>query len=1456
MGSVDAEDDGKLELNDSGCVQDESLAQEYQAKEPFNPEAMENGYTGQARLLDLSDDVLLCILKYCSPHDLKALGFTCARLGALVLERSLWVTVDARDVNTSRNRMRWLLGALHEGTRDLLLTGYAEQAKGCRGHVNRTRKEVEEEQIKQSERRDEFLCGRRGIDFDGRYYAAQSTIREVDAPVEIENINGPAGPVEPPFPLIRQHARLHINAQQLPRQSSSPSWPEECEWEDPDAEQIQEVSCGDTGGCPGPVFTLTALMIKEIRAKCPKLASLSLERCNINCNKISPSIFPPSLKRLSLRGTRCYNPPLDKSYLFRIHDYLPALEFLDLSECPWLEPAALLPLSKLVNLRVLLMQECPAMAEFVAYVSLATRYGFRALQVLDLRGSPVGDSEVSALGWLPELQELYLEAPKAPDAPPSPLAHHHYIGDPLPKYAHMDNWELEIPEYYKSRSWSESESAESSMEDIEAQVEMVRETYDHPTHPFSIELHTRVIQAAPRALAQMNDSSENNLRADPLGLASRPLMREVAQGGMVISDDMTQRNIALRVPPMNGRNEALHRAGINEAEIVQRGEANRYEAATARAAGVRRNAEQSDAEPGPSKRSKTNDDKNTSYKIDEAENGECSKDTEKDDAEKAACKFKIFKNKYVSKPGPSNNDKGNDNKSPDKAVNKKNREDVENITNSLVNRNLNTDKEIDETVDKMVKAVHGVQTVLDETGLTGTVRYEYNLADEGDSQDDKPNEAPSQPKKSSNYEDEYKTYKYNLRVNDGAGPSKESGAKSNEENSSKDKKESQKEKSTQNDPKFKIDVNEEAGTSGYSIRNRSSLDGEPSAKKTRRTSNDKQGKGRKNTVNKTEERNVEMQEAESDQLENERLKPDSSDEEKDKTANNKQDTTKKRPRTRKTTESSEREKDVNEEGPRDQEMRENEREDEEPQERERDVRVEPNQPPQYVRFRRNQEPVIIQCPVYRNEQRPDQPGQPPAADNPAPAEARHHVLYVNLGQQLHAVYRLLPNRPFPPARARAPLADHLDNSALVSGRRWRTTWTTARLSQVSYTHGSQQLHAVHRLLPNRPFPPARARAPLADHLDNSALVSGRRWRTTWTTARLSQVSYTHGSQQLHAVHRLLPNRPFPPARARAPLADHLDNSALVSGRRWRTTWTTARLSQVSYTHGSQQLHAVYRLLPNRPFPPARARAPLADHLDNSALVSGPSPRRGLGRRWRTTWTTARLSQVSYTHGSQQLHAVYRLLPNRPFPPARARAPLADHLDNSALVSDASIRRFGRADGEDVNIVHIGPHGPQIGGRDTSGRPNRSNLRILSARGYRHITDRRPRAADRRPRHLRPAQPVQPEDTLRPGLPAHHRQVGGVGDIVHIGAHGPQIGGRDTSGRPNRSNLRILSARGYRHITDRSLVHLATAAPHLHTLDFSGTNVTAEGVERFKTLRPDVSISSSTFRMEVPLEEQQ
>ncbi|KPJ20567.1 hypothetical protein RR46_00153 [Papilio xuthus] len=255
----------------------------------------------------------------------------------------------------------------------------------------------------------------------------------------------------------RQHALFHIQARQLPRVVSTPSWPDEPRneaWELVAEDFIPAEKDQKPGKCTGPRFTFTGSMYFKLIDKCPKLTTLVLEYCNINCRTIQLSHLPATLKTLSLKGAKCFNLLMDRSFLFKIQDALPDLETLDFSECDWLDPSSFLPLSKLRALTRLRLRDCPRLSEFVAYSSLASRYGFRVLQSqilvspnqeLDLRGCPVGDSEVSSLSWLPELRVLQLASHRPASAP----GHRHHRLAKAPSVVSLQQWEIEEPDFFK-----------------------------------------------------------------------------------------------------------------------------------------------------------------------------------------------------------------------------------------------------------------------------------------------------------------------------------------------------------------------------------------------------------------------------------------------------------------------------------------------------------------------------------------------------------------------------------------------------------------------------------------------------------------------------------------------------------------------------------------------------------------------------------------------------------------------------------------------------------------------------------------------------------------------------------------------------------------------------------------------------------------------------------------------
>ncbi|KPJ00390.1 hypothetical protein RR46_06980 [Papilio xuthus] len=310
----------------SGDVDDNNIKDENKDSQLYN--GYENGnFTIQ--LLDFSDDVLLIILRNLSPRDLKALGFTCMRFASLVLERSLWRKVDARGQPCGTARFKWLLNAIHDDTKSLMLTGYAGQNDGCWGHY-------------------------------------------VPKPGEEEPKDGTV--VEPAVPRIhemqfcarnryrRQHALFHIQARQLPRVVSTPSWPDEPRneaWELVAEDFIPAEKDQKPGKCTGPRFTFTGSMYFKLIDKCPKLTTLVLEYCNINC-RTSQILVSPN-------------------------------------------------------------------------------------QELDLRGCPVGDSEVSSLSWLPELRVLQLASHRPASAP----GHRHHRLAKAPSAVSLQQWEIEEPDFFK-----------------------------------------------------------------------------------------------------------------------------------------------------------------------------------------------------------------------------------------------------------------------------------------------------------------------------------------------------------------------------------------------------------------------------------------------------------------------------------------------------------------------------------------------------------------------------------------------------------------------------------------------------------------------------------------------------------------------------------------------------------------------------------------------------------------------------------------------------------------------------------------------------------------------------------------------------------------------------------------------------------------------------------------------
>lgn len=152
-------------------------------------------------------------------------------------------------------------------------------------------------------------------------------------------------------------------------------------------------------------------IIKRIALKSPFLEHLYFNQIWFDWNRdFTINKFPPNLR--SLHFNNCILPK-DRRRAARtftnIFEHMPHLEELRLEYCNFFAPNDLMPLSKLNNLKILSLRGCKKFRNCVPYISLSCRFGFKKLEVLDLRATNISDSEVQCLNALKSLKELYLE---------------------------------------------------------------------------------------------------------------------------------------------------------------------------------------------------------------------------------------------------------------------------------------------------------------------------------------------------------------------------------------------------------------------------------------------------------------------------------------------------------------------------------------------------------------------------------------------------------------------------------------------------------------------------------------------------------------------------------------------------------------------------------------------------------------------------------------------------------------------------------------------------------------------------------------------------------------------------------------------------------------------------------------------------------------------------------------
>lgn len=146
------------------------------------------------------------------------------------------------------------------------------------------------------------------------------------------------------------------------------------------------------------------------------MESLYMQDAYVDSNKIGIANFPPKLKSLTLNN--CYlsaNHNPRSSFFSKINFHFKNLEELAVEHCNWFDTHDLIAFSKIPNLKYLSLRGCSSFKDCVPYGSIATRFGFQSLEVLDVRETPVTDSDIQCFNMTKSLKELRLQCPKTPE---------------------------------------------------------------------------------------------------------------------------------------------------------------------------------------------------------------------------------------------------------------------------------------------------------------------------------------------------------------------------------------------------------------------------------------------------------------------------------------------------------------------------------------------------------------------------------------------------------------------------------------------------------------------------------------------------------------------------------------------------------------------------------------------------------------------------------------------------------------------------------------------------------------------------------------------------------------------------------------------------------------------------------------------------------------------------------
>lgn len=156
-------------------------------------------------------------------------------------------------------------------------------------------------------------------------------------------------------------------------------------------------------------FTQT---LSSVFPRVVQLKVLELEGVSLDFEYIHITEFPATLRRLKLKDCSVRVGDTPKSIFYSIELHLLDLEDLSIEDNSWFEPYYIMGLSKLPSLRRLSLKGCQALCKFVPYGSMAARFGFQKLESLDLRQTPINNSDLQCFSAIENLKELLLESPQ------------------------------------------------------------------------------------------------------------------------------------------------------------------------------------------------------------------------------------------------------------------------------------------------------------------------------------------------------------------------------------------------------------------------------------------------------------------------------------------------------------------------------------------------------------------------------------------------------------------------------------------------------------------------------------------------------------------------------------------------------------------------------------------------------------------------------------------------------------------------------------------------------------------------------------------------------------------------------------------------------------------------------------------------------------------------------------